>query len=177
MFLAFLPTFTMEKLHIEWSRQFVSIHDHESCMVWIILTVWAWPWDLGSTQAGSQILKPFGGNKGLASLEKTSWDNISGIEFTLPFSKVFFCYFPCSIYMVISPISEARLQGGDSFHPKEDCQIGSVAYGEVDSMPICYRVSVKKTMPFLKLTARTWKWMVGRLVSFWDALFQVLCLL
>ena len=30
-----------------------------------------------------------------------------------------------------------------------------------------------RDIPSLKLTARTWKWMVGRLVSFWDALFQV----
>ena len=34
-----------------------------------------------------------------------------------------------------------------------DCQVGSVAYGGVDSMPICYIASVrKKKMPFLKLT-------------------------
>ena len=30
----------------------------------------------------------------------------------------------------------------------------------------------KNIKPFLKLTARTWKWVVGILVSFWDGLFS-----
>ena len=34
------------------------------------------------------------------------------------------------------------------------------------------RVSNSENLPSLKLTARTWKWMVGRLVSFWSGLFS-----
>ena len=39
---------------------------------------------------------------------------------------------------------------------------------------ICWKIWVRPggELPSLKLTVRTWKWMVGKLVSFWDGLFS-----